>query len=70
MTSSRPRSSRCPAGARGSDSGLDPVDLVGSAWFIAPDGLLAADGRDPRSPERLAAHRAALVEAVRRLVAR
>ena len=62
-------------GPQGSASGLDPVDLVifvttlGSAWFVAPDGLLAADGRDPDSPERLAAHRAALVEAVRRLVA-
>lgn len=59
--------------ARGS-RGIDPVDLVvfvttlGSAWFTAPDGLLAADGRDPRSPDRIAAHRAGLVEAVRRLV--
>ena len=63
------------AGAQGGSSGLDPVDLVvfvtslGSAWFNTPDGLLAADGRDPRSPERLAAHRASIVEAVRRLVA-
>ncbi len=62
-------------GRQGTGSGLDPVDLVvfvttlGSAWFIAPDGLLAADGRDPHAPERLAAHRAALIEAVRRLVA-
>ncbi len=62
-------------GAQGSGSGLDPVDLVifvttlGSAWFTVPDGLLAADGRDPRTPERRAAHRAAIVEAVRRLVA-
>jgi AcrR family transcriptional regulator len=63
--------SRGAAGSRG----LDPVDLVvfvttlGSAWFTAPDGLLAADGRDPASPERIAAHRAGLIEAVRRLVA-
>lgn len=62
-------------GTEGSSSGLDPVDLVifvtslGAAWFNAPDGLLVADGRDPQSPERLAAHRAAIVEAVRRLVA-
>lgn len=57
------------------DGAIGPVDLVvfvtslGAAWFGAPDGLLAADGRDPASPERRAAHRAALVEAVRRLVA-
>ncbi|WP_026909818.1 TetR family transcriptional regulator [Patulibacter minatonensis] len=60
----------------GGGSGFDPVDLVvfvttlGSAWFTVPDGLIGADGRDPRDPERLAAHRAAIVEAVRRLVAR
>lgn len=63
------------AGPQGSGSGFDPVDLVvfvtslGSAWFNVPDGLLGADGRDPRDPERIAAHRAAIVEAVRRLVA-
>jgi len=28
---------------------------------------LRADGSDPRSPERLAVHRAAIVEAARRL---
>ncbi len=53
---------------------IGPVDLivlVGGltiAWFSAPDGLLAADGRDPRSAARVAAHRAAVVEAARRLV--
>lgn len=36
-------------------------------WFLSPDHLLAADGRDPRSAERVAAHRASLVEAVRRM---
>lgn len=62
-------------GAQGSASGFDPVDLVvfvtslGSAWFTVPDGLLGADGRDPADPERIAAHRAAIVEAVGRLVA-
>lgn len=62
-------------GAQGSASGLNPVDLVvfvtslGSAWFTVPDGLLGADGRDPADPGRIAAHRAAIVEAVRRLVA-
>ncbi|MGX6447731.1 TetR family transcriptional regulator [Patulibacter sp. S7RM1-6] len=62
-------------GSQGSASGFDPVDLVvfvttlGSAWFTAPDGLIAAGGRDPRDPQRIAAHRAAIVEAVGRLIA-
>jgi AcrR family transcriptional regulator len=55
--------------------GLPPTDLIvlvyglTIAWLTSPDGLLEADGSDPRSPQRLAAHRVALVEAARRLVA-
>jgi AcrR family transcriptional regulator len=62
------------AGEDSSASGLPPTDLIvlvyglAIAWFINPDELLRADGSDPGSPERLAAHRAALVEAARRLV--
>lgn len=43
------------------------VQGMASSWLISPQGLLAADGSDPYSRERLAVHRAALVEAVRRL---
>jgi len=43
------------------------VQGMASSWMISPRDLLAADGSDPYSPERLAVHRAALVEAVRRL---
>lgn len=56
-------------------SGLAPTDLLvlvqglASAWLISPEDLLTADGSDPRSPERLAIHRAAIVEAARRLCA-
>jgi AcrR family transcriptional regulator len=52
---------------------VDLVVLVGGltiAWFSAPEALLTADGADPRAPQRLAAHRAAVVEAARRLVGR
>jgi AcrR family transcriptional regulator len=62
-------------GGAASTSGLPPTDLIvlvyglAQAWLTSPDDLLAADGSDPRSPERLAIHRAALVEAARRLVA-
>jgi len=54
---------------------LPPTDLLVlvygliSAWFTNPDDLLSADGSNPRSPDRLAVHRAALVEAAARLVA-
>jgi len=37
------------------------------AAMTRPEGLLVADGSDPRSPERIAQHRAALVEAARRI---
>ena len=56
-----------------SAGGLPPTDLLvlvqglTSAWLISPEDLLAAAGDDPRSPERLATHRAALVEAARRI---
>ena len=43
------------------------VQGMASSWLVSPRGLLAAGGGDPYSPERLAVHRAALVEAVRRL---
>jgi AcrR family transcriptional regulator len=36
-------------------------------WLVSPEDLLSADGSDPRSSERIAQHRAALVEAARRL---
>ena len=55
------------------DDTLPAVDLFAlvlrmtGAWLSAPPALRAASG-DPDGPERLAAHRAALVEAVRRLV--
>ncbi|MGB3634691.1 MAG: TetR family transcriptional regulator [Rubrobacteraceae bacterium] len=54
-------------------SGLPPTDLLvlvqglAASWFISPKDLLAADGADPNSPERLTIHRDAIVEAARRL---
>ncbi|MBA3390426.1 MAG: TetR family transcriptional regulator [Actinomycetota bacterium] len=56
-------------------SGLPPTDLLvlvqglASSWLISPEDLLAADSADPYSSERLAVHRAAIVEAARRLCA-
>ena len=56
-------------------SGLPPTDLLvlvqglTSSWLLSPQDLLAAADGDPYSPERLAAHRAAIVEAARRLCA-
>ena len=55
------------------ESGLPPTDLLvlvqglASSWLISPEDLLTADGIDPHSPERLAVHREAIVEAARRL---
>lgn len=60
-------------GGGGAASGLPPTDLVvlvmglSWAWLLSPEGLLAADGSDPHSPDRLAAHRASIVEAARRV---
>lgn len=54
-------------------SGLPAIDLLvlvqgmAASWLISPTDLLAADGTDPAGPDRLAGHRAALVEAVRRI---
>ena len=55
------------------NTGLPPTDLIALvmaltvAWFINPTALLTADGADIGSPKRIAAHRAALVEAARRI---
>ena len=65
------------AGGRGgfTAGGLPPTDLLvlvqglTSSWLASPVDLLAADGDDPYSPERLAAHRSSIVEAARRLCA-
>lgn len=55
------------------DAGSPPVaaaDLLilvanmAAAWVSTSPDLLAADGADPRDPQRLARHRAALVDAV------
>jgi len=60
---------------RAHPSGLPATDLLvlvqgmAVSWMISPTDLLAADGSDPASAERLALHRAALVEAVRRICA-
>jgi AcrR family transcriptional regulator len=54
-------------------SALDPVDLLifvlalASAWFAASPALHSLAAQDPTSPERLAAHRAAVATAVRAL---
>jgi AcrR family transcriptional regulator len=56
-------------------STLDPVDLLilvlalTSAWFAASPALHSLAAQDPTSPERLAAHRAAVATAVRALTA-
>jgi len=63
------------AGHSSSASGLPPTDLIvlifglAASWMISPDDLLSADGSDPTSPDRIAVHRAALVEAARRICA-
>lgn len=57
----------------GTIAGLPAVDLLvlvqamAGAWLVSPVDLLTADGSDPASAPRLAEHRRALVEAVRRL---
>jgi AcrR family transcriptional regulator len=56
-------------------SQLPPADLIilviglASSWMNSPDDLLSADGSDPTSAERIAVHRAALVESTRRICA-
>jgi AcrR family transcriptional regulator len=52
---------------------IKPADLLvlinglAYSWLLSPRDLLAADGSDPDSPARLAQHRAAIVEAARRI---
>jgi len=58
----------------GSDRPIPPVDLIvlvaglADSWLTSPSDLTAADGRNPQSSRRLGAHRAAVVEAARRIV--
>jgi AcrR family transcriptional regulator len=42
------------------------IYAITQAWYLTPIGLLASDGSDPRSPERIAAHRSAVVAAAAR----
>jgi AcrR family transcriptional regulator len=59
----------------GSDASqtIAPADLLvlinglAYSWLLSPRDLLRADGSDPDSAARLAAHRAAIVEAARRM---
>jgi AcrR family transcriptional regulator len=58
----------------GSDaiSGVDLLVLVlglANAWFLSAFELLPVAGQDPGDPQRIAAHRAMVVEATRRLSA-
>jgi len=59
--------------SRYSNAGIAPTDLIvllyglAEAWLLSPRDLLAADGSDPQSEERLAKHRAEIVTAARRL---
>jgi AcrR family transcriptional regulator len=52
---------------------IAPADLLvlinglAYSWLLSPRDLLAADGSDPDSDTRLAQHRAAIVEAARRI---
>jgi len=56
-----------------SEQRVDPVDLVilviglANAWHLSAADLLAANGQDPNDPQRIARHRAAVVEAARRI---
>ncbi|ADB50507.1 TetR family transcriptional regulator [Conexibacter woesei] len=58
---------------RTSVNGIPATDLIViiiglvRGWFMSPEGLLAADGPPATAPERIATHRAAIVEAVRRM---
>lgn len=53
---------------------ISPADLLvlinglAYSWLLSPRDLLRADGSDPDSSARLAEHRAAIVEAARRMV--
>lgn len=66
---------RLLAGRADGDAGLPAADLIvlvaglAQSWFLGPDDLLTAGAADPHDPARIAAHRASLVEAVRRIAA-
>ncbi|MBK3629687.1 TetR family transcriptional regulator [Streptomyces sp. MBT49] len=57
------------------DDGISAADLFAmvlrltESWLDAPPALAAATGTDARAPHRLAEHRAALLEAIRRITA-
>jgi AcrR family transcriptional regulator len=56
--------------APGATPATDLVVLLyglAQAWLLTPRDLLTADGSDHTSPERLAAHRAQIVQAARRI---
>jgi AcrR family transcriptional regulator len=56
----------------GAPAGLDLLLLITGlpyGWLLGPEDLFAAGRADRTSPKRLAAHRKALVEAARRIVA-
>ncbi len=59
-------------GAR-ADRAIAPADLLvlinglAYSWLLSPRDLLRADGSDPDSAARLAQHRAAVIEAARRI---
>jgi AcrR family transcriptional regulator len=42
------------------------IYAIAQAWYLTPIGLLASDGSDPQSPERIAVHRSAVVAAAAR----
>lgn len=75
----RPEAAREPAESYrakvellGGDGAVDLLSFVyalAQTWQLTPSGLLAADGRSPDDPGRVADHRRALVTAVRRLTA-
>lgn len=48
---------------------LAVVYAVAQAWYVTPIGLLTADGSTPGDSDRRAAHRAAVVSAVGRMLA-
>ena len=63
-----------PSSSSKAGSEISPADVLilvanmAAAWVSTSRDLRIADGTDPTSPTRIAAHRAALVEGVRRLL--
>ena len=59
--------------AAGSMQPIGPVDLIilviglANAWHLSAPDLLAAGGQGPAGPDRIAVHRAAVIEAARRI---